>query len=215
MFELIVFLKAALLGLLVAAPPGPVAAMCLGRTLKNGRAQGFVLGLSVATADTLVAAVVALGLGAILEFVSREHNWLQFVGGIVVAFLGLQLTRAQPRTQEAGNLGASKALQLFLSGLLMTLSNPMTYGGFAAVIGAVGLAPKQASMSAALLVAGGVFAGSMLWWTTLVLCAGFFRRWLTDEHVRWIHRILGGALMAIGVLAVVLVGWTVLGGVRG
>jgi putative LysE/RhtB family amino acid efflux pump len=206
MEDVIVFLKAAFLGLAVAAPPGPIAAMCLGQTLRAGRRHGFVLGGSVASADTLVAFVVAFGLGAILAFIRAEHLWLQLGGGILVAFFGFRMLRAQPHELEEKTLGSTRAMKLYATGLAMTLSNPLTYAAFAGVIPALNLIPGEATFLSALLVAAGVFAGSMLWWTLLVLGAGFFKRWLNVKHIRWINRVLGGALLVLGLLAAVLGG---------
>ena len=45
------FVEAALIGLAIAAPVGPVGLLCIERTLRQGAATGFVTGLGAATAD--------------------------------------------------------------------------------------------------------------------------------------------------------------------
>jgi len=45
------FVEAALIGLAIAAPVGPVGLLCIERTLRQGAATGFVTGLGAATAE--------------------------------------------------------------------------------------------------------------------------------------------------------------------
>ncbi|MFN8566458.1 MAG: hypothetical protein U0Z44_02805 [Kouleothrix sp.] len=46
-----------LIGFSIAAPVGPIGALCIRRTLANGRAAGLLSGLGAATADIFFTAV--------------------------------------------------------------------------------------------------------------------------------------------------------------
>jgi threonine/homoserine/homoserine lactone efflux protein len=209
MLELLVLLKSIVVGFAIAAPPGPVAAMCLGSTLRDGRRHGFVLGASVALADTSVALLVALGLGAILTFIEHERLLVQLCGGMIVALFGVLMFRSRPKVVKP-QLATGRAARLFITGFGITLTNPMTYGAFAAVISALGILGKDAGLVHVAVIAVGIFIGSMIWWTALVLCAGFFRRWLDEQHIRWIHHILGIALITLGLIASALAAYQLL-----
>lgn len=155
----------------------------------------------MACADALVAGAVAFGIGAILAFIESERAWISLVGGCIVGYLGLRMMQVQGSARTV-HLPTSRILKLFATGFALTLSNPMTYAAFTALITALGLTPSEVSGLYALTVAGGVFLGSMLWWSILVVAAGFFRRWLDARHIAWVHRLLGCGLIVLGVLAV-------------
>ncbi|MEN9061867.1 LysE family transporter [Ponticoccus litoralis] len=61
------FLKSVLLGLAIAAPLGPIGALCINRTLERGFIAGAAGGLGAALADGVYATLAAVGLGGILR----------------------------------------------------------------------------------------------------------------------------------------------------
>ena len=62
------FLKAVLIGLSIAAPVGPIGLLCIQRTLAHGRRVGFVSGLGAALADGVYGAIGAFGVAAVTQF---------------------------------------------------------------------------------------------------------------------------------------------------
>jgi threonine/homoserine/homoserine lactone efflux protein len=57
-----IFVKGVLVGLLIAAPVGPVNVLVIRRTLVHGRLAGLCSGLGSALADTTFGAVAAFGI---------------------------------------------------------------------------------------------------------------------------------------------------------
>lgn len=70
MIELGLFAKSVLLGLAIAAPLGPIGALCINRTLERGFAAGVAGGLGTALADACYAALAAIGFAAFAGFLS-------------------------------------------------------------------------------------------------------------------------------------------------
>src|ERR1700693_4676619 len=66
--EIGVFYRGLVLGLMIAAPVGPVGLLCIRRTIQKGLPAGFATGLGAALADTIFGAVAALGVAALLAF---------------------------------------------------------------------------------------------------------------------------------------------------
>jgi len=56
-----VFLQGLAVGFAIAVPVGPVSALCISRTIRDGRVSGFASGLGAATADALCGGIAALG----------------------------------------------------------------------------------------------------------------------------------------------------------
>ena len=59
------FLRGLIIGFSIAAPVGPIGALCIRRTLAHGRLIGFASGLGAACADGTYGAIAAFGLTVI------------------------------------------------------------------------------------------------------------------------------------------------------
>jgi len=195
---LVLFLKAAGIGLVLAVPLGPIGLLCLRRSLIHGTAAGLVAGLGAATADAVYAAVAAFALGLAAPLIAQAE-WVGALGGIALVGLGLRdlLDRGgAPRAPTLrGQLGA------YAGTALLTLANPATILTFTAVIVGLNLVPDLASPSDGALFVVGVFAGSGLWWLVLSTAGGTLGGRLPPAALIWTRRIAGGVLIAFGLYA--------------
>jgi threonine/homoserine/homoserine lactone efflux protein len=80
------FFKGLGLGLAIAAPVGPIALLCIRRTLTQGPWVGLATGLGAATADGLYATMAAFG-STLLLTLSNPATILSFIA--IFAGLGL------------------------------------------------------------------------------------------------------------------------------
>ena len=181
-------------GLAIAAPVGPIGLQCIRRSIEQGRAAGLVTGLGAASADAAYGAIAAFGLTAISNLLVAQQFWLQLVGGVFLAYLGIRTALAEPATQPEqtavrGLFGA------YAAAVLLTLTNPMTIMSFAAVFAGLGL-QGGAGAGAAIALVSGVFLGSALWWLLLSGGAALLRARLQPQHMRWLNRISGLILLA-------------------
>jgi threonine/homoserine/homoserine lactone efflux protein len=193
-------LKGLIIGFSLAVPVGPINLLCLRRSLADGRRIGFVSGLGAAAADTTYAAIAAVGLTTVTSFLVNHRPWLQLFGGMFLLLLGLHTmrTRPQPRRQAAV-VHVGRLRDAFMSTYVYTLVNPLLIIVFTGVFASFGLGWQPGHTLDALELIGGVFLGSSLWWLTLTMLAGAFRRHLDDGTLRWINIIAGGLIGAIGV----------------
>ena len=186
-----------LVGIMVAAPLGPLALWCMRYTLTHGRMYGLAAGLGAAIGDTFYALVASLGVHVVSAWLLRYQVAFRVVGGMLLLFVGWRLwsTRLEgplvwssPRRTARGLLGA------WLSALLLALSNPMTALAFLGIFSALGL-------HATPLLWGSVFLGGMLWWAVLVLVVGLGRAKLNLHTLQWVNRLAGAAMVGFGVMA--------------
>jgi threonine/homoserine/homoserine lactone efflux protein len=84
--EIGVLYRGLVLGIMIAAPVGPIGLLCMRRTLQRGFTIGFATGLGAACADTLFGAVAALGVTAILEFMHHYDLYIRMIGGLALLF---------------------------------------------------------------------------------------------------------------------------------
>jgi threonine/homoserine/homoserine lactone efflux protein len=194
------FVKGLIVGFCLAAPLGPIAAICVQRTISRRFLSGLMSGLGAAAADAVYGAVAAFGATMISEFLITEHAWLQRFGGIILIILGLRLWFAKVEEKTNGTENNRGLLGDFLSTFVLTLTNPMTFVAFAAIFTTMGVgAVKGHSILTAELV-GGVFAGSGLWW--FILCAGAYalRAHFDFRKLTTINRATGVFVLVVGLI---------------
>ncbi len=191
------YLKGLILGFSIAAPVGPIGILCIRRTLAGGLASGLATGLGTATADALYGLIAALGLTAAAAILIDYQPFLRLGGGLFLCYLGYPAFRAPPAPQATGDHRATLWLD-YLSALFLTLANPLTILSFAAVFAGLGVAAGH-SYAAAVLLVGGVFTGSLLWW--LILCCAASRLGASIHSARLIlvNRLSGLVIAAFGI----------------
>ena len=199
-------LKGIALGFSIAAPVGPISVLCIRRTLTKGAASGLATGLGTATADALYGAVAAFGLTLISSVLVEQTTWLRLIGGGFLCYLGIAAFCAKP-THRSSFAAAPGVPKSYLSGLLLTLTNPMTILSFAAVFAWAGIADvTRDSLAPALLVLG-TFVGSALWWLVLTSSISLFRARFNERSLYWLNRGSGVVLIAFGISSLCSLPW--------
>ncbi len=195
------FVKGMIVGFCLAAPVGPIAAICVQRTIAKRWISGVVSGLGAATADAVYGAVAAFGATIVSEFLITEHEWLQRVGGVILLVLGLRLLLMRPIERETSNGNGGRSLVGdFASTFVLTLTNPMTFVAFAAIFATMGIGAVRGQPMLTIELVGGVFAGSGAWW--IILCAGAWalRRHFDFKRLVFVNRATGVFVIAVGLV---------------
>jgi len=162
MDDVSLYLRSIGLGVAVAAPVGPMALLCMRRTLVKGWAHGVATGFGIAVGDGLYALVAAWGLASICSFMLSHQKPLHAAAGLFLLYLGIKTFSARP-AEEKNDAQAGQRLYAswpgaFSGAVLLTLTNPPTIIMFAAIFAA--LAPRSGFHSmTALVTVVGVFTG--------------------------------------------------------
>ncbi|MFZ4640885.1 MAG: LysE family translocator [Nodosilinea sp.] len=197
------FLKGLALGLAIAAPVGPIALLCIGRTLTQGQGIGLATGLGAATADGLYGSIAAFGLVTLAQPFIHQALWLKMGGGLALCCLGIATLRSKSVARK--NSGPRPGWWVaYGSTFLLTLSNPATMVSFIAIFASLGLGNPNQAWSSALAMVMGVWGGSALWWLCLTWGVTLFSSYLTPTRLIWLNRGAGVVLLVFGVTAVVL-----------
>jgi len=193
------FLKGMFIGLAMAAPVGPLAILCIRRSLAKGYAEGLATASGVALVDGFYALVAALGLTAISSFVLERREYLFMGGGLMLMMLGIRALKNPPQLKNdvVKHRGFFTTL---IQTMLITLTNPMTIITFIAAFTAVGFEDLQADISQAIIIAFGVFLGSMSWFMFISFSAAYFRKHLTPYMLWLLNTLSGIILLGFGLL---------------
>src|SRR5574341_143045 len=89
------FLKGLVIGVVIAAPLGPIGILSTRRILMHGRRAGFFSGMGAASADAIYAFIAAFGLSFASAFLTGHQFWLRLAGGAVLCALGVQVWAAR------------------------------------------------------------------------------------------------------------------------
>jgi threonine/homoserine/homoserine lactone efflux protein len=187
-----------LLGLTVAASPGPIALLCVRRTLARGWPEGFASCLGAATADGIYGALAAFGMAGVAHLLTSEQRWLALAGGLVLVLVGVRglFDRSVPEARPSS--GARSLLGAYGSVVGLTLANPQTIISFAAAFGLGGVPGGFVPLGLTV----GVLVGSATWWAVLAGGVALARRRLSGRAVRVLRLGSGGLLAALGLVAV-------------
>ena len=90
-------------GIAASITVGPVAVLCIQRTLSKSRRSGFASGLGVACADTLMAIFAMLFSSILQRSIEANRLILSVVSGIIVVIVGVYIFLQNPVTQIRRN----------------------------------------------------------------------------------------------------------------
>ena len=200
-------------GLLVAAPIGPVNVLCIQRAVTNGFWGGLAAGIGAMLGDGLLAAIAAFSVTAISDVLIAYSGLIQLVGGVLLIAFGVGLLFAPPMLLIAP--GQKSHLWdhwgIIPQTFFLTISNPGAILGMLALIGGLGsLIGGLDTYLEALLLVVSVMGGSLLWWLGLSELVATIRHRLTESRLKLINRIAGTLLIAFGVVLLVnelVLGW--------
>ena len=195
------FVHGIVIGIALAAPVGPIAFMCIQRSIAHGRLHGIIAGLGIATADAFYAAVTAFGLALISDFLLARQWFFRLFGGLALIAVGLKIFFAPPPEMKVQADGGS-LLSDYSTMLALTLANPLTILFFAIIIPGFGAVISGATWINPALFVIGVFAGEMAWWVILCGSIGSMRSYLTQERLHTINRLAGLVIAAFGVVLI-------------
>lgn len=205
-------------GLASSVTVGPVAVLCIQRTLSKGHLSGLLSGLGIACADTLMA-ILAFSVYALLKsYIDQYNTIIQFCGGLFVVIVGVLIFFKNPVPQIRKNRTGRRALwQDFASMFGFTLANfvvviPYILAFFTMFNIDLSLNVEAESAAAHVeqwvnnvLVLGGFLLGAMSWWIALTSIINIFRKGFKPRHMLAINRIAGIVICALGIITLISV----------
>jgi len=193
--DISLFFKGFLVGLIISAPIGPVGALCIQRTMNNGRLSGIVSGFGAAVGDSIFAIIAAFGLAFISAFLDEKEAWIKIVGGVILLFFGLRVYLSKPgdcsgQENEINHFGT------FGSALLLTLSNPLVILSIIAVFAILGIVNPTANYPSTALLVLGVFCGAIFLWIITCHILSNYRNKMGERGVFLVNKITGLFILA-------------------
>lgn len=203
---------------MIAAPVGPVGLLCIRRTLQKGVKIGLATGFGAAISDAFFGFVSVLGVSVVMEFIHNHEASIRLIGGLIVLasawhtwfdhpkqphqpeFVAKVFKNAHERRASRRKKALLDMVRALLSGLVITMTNPLTLFGTFAVVATFGAVTQKVEADVLIL---GIFSGSAFWWFLLAGGVSFLRRHFTESRIVVVNRLTAIALAALAVWAFV------------
>lgn len=199
-----------IVGMLIAAPVGPVNVLCIQRAIERGFWGGIAAGIGSVMGDALIALCAGLGVGTVSGVVETHRSVIQVIGGLALMVFGLRLYFSAPRL-ELETDGSPARLKDFVWDIpqtfFLTITNPGAVLGLFAVFGGVSTFVEVHSTIDVLLLVAAIASGSMLWWVTLSNLIGRYRHRIDLQALNVVNRIAGLLLAIFGAVLIAEVIW--------
>ncbi|MCH9808655.1 MAG: LysE family translocator [Alphaproteobacteria bacterium] len=200
------------IGILVAAPVGPVNVLCIQRAIARGMWGGVAAGLGAVLGDGLIALSAAMGVGAVSGAVAYHRTAIQVVGGLVLILFGWRLYVTGPQINgSAENGGGNGSLKAYLWDIpktfFLTVTNPGAVLGLFAIFGGISTFVEVKGPIEALLMVAAVMFGSLCWWVGLSYVVARLRHRLSLDRLVMINKIAAIALVIFGAVLIGEIGY--------
>ncbi len=199
------------IGVLVAAPVGPVNVLCVQRAIERGFWGGIAAGLGSMLGDGLIALSAGMGVGAISSAVEHYRAVIQVVGGLALMAFGAKLYYATPRIAVSSVHESETSLRDFVWDIpqtfFLTITNPGAVLGLIAIFGGVSTFVEVHSTADVLLMVAAIMTGSLLWWVGLSNLISRHRHRIDAARLGTINRVAGVLLAIFGGLLLGEVIW--------
>jgi putative LysE/RhtB family amino acid efflux pump len=168
--------------------------------------------VGAAAADGILAGAALFGLSLATQYLLNNQGPVRLIGGLFLLYLGIYMIRnrkpPRERPADAAAVASLQRLHTFskavATGFVLTIINPATLLGFAGVFAGLGLLAEQAfDHQTSVLIVGGAFLGSTMWWATLTGGSMAARERMSDKFIKIINTVLGALVVAFGVAALV------------
>jgi threonine/homoserine/homoserine lactone efflux protein len=198
------------LGLLLCIMVGPIFFTILQVSIEGGFRAGFVLAGGQWLGDLMYIGIMFLGAQYIDHWISDEASkanitwYLGSFGGLVLAIFGLSLLLSRAKlpeqTAEGKNLVKFSLWGLGLRGFLINTINPFPLFFWASLMG--NALVKDYSDAHTFLLFFGVMGTVIATDLIKVYLAKGLSRWIKAQHLIYVRRIAGLALLAFSLILV-------------
>lgn len=192
-----------LIGLIIAAPVGPVNLIVIRGVLRQGFWGGVLAGSGAVVGDGILAAVAAFGVRSLTHFILDYAFALKLFGGLFLVAFGVRTARLHaPDSSLQPNVlpfSGRRAGRRAMSTLALTVANPASLLGAIAIFGGLsGFLRLSAGPLRTGLAVAGTMLGSILWWFALSGLVARLKDRLTVAMLDRINRWSGILIAAFG-----------------
>lgn len=190
--------------MLVSIPVGPVAVLCIQRGMNKGLFSGFITGAGAAFADVIYAVIAGFSISLIKEFLADNQTIIRVVASLFLIVIAYRIFFSNPALQlrklkREGN----KFFSDFATSFLLTVSNPLTVGAFGLLYAQFNMVDSSSTPLHVWAMVFLVFAGSLLWWLSLVGIVALFKHRISLRSLVTVNKITAILIWVFAVYVII------------
>jgi L-lysine exporter family protein LysE/ArgO len=199
--------SAVLLGIVVAVPPGAVTIVACQRALQYGFRNSAIFTLGSCLSDIFYITLVYIGVANLISNNQYLKIVLWIVCGLILIILGvssINSTRKNLGIEENKPGFQSKPLATFISGIVITLSNPLTIVGWIVVAGNFFLIwnhkfPNYRNYG--IFTVALIMLGVLIWFVPLIFFVSKLKKRINDQLKKWLILLSNLCLIIFGFMS--------------
>ncbi len=185
---------------LIGLSPGAGAIACMSNGMRYGFRRSIPNIVGLQAGATLLIAIVAAGLGAILATSVVAFTVIKWFGVAYLLWLGLAQWRAQARPLRLDDTTVLSGTQMFARAVLINLGNPKGLVFMLAVLPQF-IDPRASQWPQYALCAATLFCtDAVVMSGYTLLAARVFASLREPRHIRWLNRTFGGLFVGAALL---------------
>ncbi|MBO7203061.1 MAG: LysE family translocator [Paludibacteraceae bacterium] len=200
-----IILTGFLIGFVLSIPVGPIAVLCIQRTLNRGKYHGWITGIGASTSDVFYAALAIFGLSFVVDFINTHEMIIEIIGAVVFVFLGIKLYKENPSANlSTENVRKESYLQDYLTAFGLTISNPLIIFLFITVFAQTEFVNSQTSIYQIVIALVSVFIGACMWWFLLTSLVNLLRNKINVRGLGLLNKLSGGMLIILAIVGLIV-----------
>lgn len=195
-------------GILISLPLGPAAIESVNHTISKGFKNGFIVSLGAISADMTYLFLINCGLAKLLQYNKVTEGIFWIISGFILVIMQYNDLKKLGDYSESNS--QKYATHPFLSGFVLTFTNPMTPTLWLGLSGTVINLWKNQSIIAYHIFLLAILIGMIFWFATLNYMAykGFniFKNSNPKKasiYMKWFILFLGIAFVIFGLIKLI------------
>lgn len=195
------FIKGFVIGFSIASTVGPIAVLCINRTIHDGWKLGFATGFGAASADCIYGIIAGFGLTFIAHFLLNYADLIKIIGGIFLIYLGWKTLTKRPPQQLTITHANASLFNAYFSTFFLTLANPTTILSFIAIFAGLGVGSVSRNYLETSFLILGIVLGSLAGQSYIIALAAILKNKIKKYGLYWVNFISGIVIMIFGIVA--------------
>jgi threonine/homoserine/homoserine lactone efflux protein len=187
-------------GFSIAVPIGPMALLCIQRTLASGMRVGVCTGLGAATVNVIYGALIIAGLDRLAPLVASGARVLSFAGGLFLLWCAARTLLRERRVVKQPPACDLSPAMAYGTALAFNATNPLSPVLMIALLSPI-IGPSSPSWGQAAMLLLGMFLAASAWWVCLSGGITLLRSRFSAGMLVRVNQFAGAMLTFYGALA--------------
>lgn len=199
-----IFITSFVIGVLIAAPIGPVSVLCIRYSLKQNFIAGMLVGIGAASGDLIYAIIATISMDVINDYMASAEWIFQIIGGCFLLLLSIQAVINEKKinideVEQYTKLHDSKKY-IFVISFFTTVLSPMTIMLFISLLSSADL--ELESTASYIVVPVGILIGTIGWMTAMAIVLQYIKHKITQKTAHYINLFSNISIAIFGIIAI-------------